>query len=406
MADKRTRSLRILALLLVLGRSIPVASAQVPVIDTTTLPHLLEKLDFTPPEKFKALVVEITLEEEGERKSVAKERWFDWRGTSLQTDWNAASTVKLYAAVAALRAIAERQVSPDAKVSFEGISDPGESQTVANLVRLAIVPSDNIAFNRLVILAGYDYVHKDFLQNLLGIRTTALNLSYASSQWVRLGGQPILHDSPTVLLKGRRHKCTVPEQEQAGCRSQCDCPEGRHGKHCRTRCERRCARCPQSVTIPARQGNPVSVCENPLSSCTTLADLAECMRRLVLQEELENAAAQAGQEPKLRLLPDYTYWKIIVRALKGYGRKRGNNVQRGLRYGFHPRNISTYNKPGFANKWMSDVVYILEPHSNRRWIVAMAGWPGRSSLDKASRLIGRILSSGALARAPHAGNGE
>ena len=76
-------------------------------------------------------------------------------------------------------------------------------------------------------------------------------------------------------------------------------------------------------------------------------------------------------------------------------RHRGMNVVRGLSAAF-PEETRFFNKPGFARDWFSDVVYIYLPHKNERWIVAMAGYPGRNSLDDAARIIGKIIATGEL----------
>jgi len=76
-------------------------------------------------------------------------------------------------------------------------------------------------------------------------------------------------------------------------------------------------------------------------------------------------------------------------------RHRGQNVVQGLRRSF-PEDVRFFNKPGFAQDWFSDVVYIYNPRVNQRWIVAMAGYPGRGCLDEAARIVGQIIAAGEL----------
>jgi hypothetical protein len=53
-----------------------------------------------------------------------------------------------------------------------------------------------------------------------------------------------------------------------------------------------------------------------------------------------------------------------------------------------------HHKAGFALKWMSDNVFVEEVATGDRFIVALAGYPGRESLDQASLLIGKLLARG------------
>ena len=386
------------------------ALAESPLPDTTTLPELMETRRFKPPEKFKALVVEIELDSEGERRFVSRERWFDYDGTSDDRDWNPASTVKLFAAIAALKKLEELKVSPQAQLEIEGIKTPRYKKSVHNMVDLAVVPSDNLAFNRLALLAGYDFLNGKVVQDLLRLRNTTVHWAYGSRSWKKLGGSKTLRSSPAVTLKGRRIKCEPTPEEQAECRTACEtrCAGRKRalkGKSCPKKCAASCRKCPRTVHVAPRLSTTHYPCGE--QTCTTLADLAETMRRLMLQEELANREEDGDDGTEVEgdgeeaVLPDFAYWKIIVRALKGHGRERGNNVRWGLYSGFGSQQVVIYDKPGYASDWYSDIVYILKPNSNKRWVVALAAAPGRKSLDKASRIIGAILASGELERSEH-----
>jgi hypothetical protein len=58
--------------------------------------------------------------------------------------------------------------------------------------------------------------------------------------------------------------------------------------------------------------------------------------------------------------------------------------------------LTLHHKAGFALKWMSDNVFVEEVATGDRFIVALAGYPGRESLDQASLLIGKLLARGAF----------
>jgi hypothetical protein len=50
-----------------------------------------------------------------------------------------------------------------------------------------------------------------------------------------------------------------------------------------------------------------------------------------------------------------------------------------------------FRKAGFSQDWLSDNIYVYQPHSKVRWIVVMAAYPGRKSLDQAADIIARII---------------
>ncbi len=89
--------------------------------------------------------------------------------------------------------------------------------------------------------------------------------------------------------------------------------------------------------------------------------------------------------------------ELIREALAGK-RARGNNIVDGLKKGFGKRRASFHHKPGYAMKWMSDVVFVRFEDTGEQYVVAMADYPGRNCLDKAARIIGELIAEGAFAR--------
>ena len=132
-------------------------------------------------------------------------------------------------------------------------------------------------------------------------------------------------------------------------------------------------------------GNAGASCQG--SACTTLQDLAEAMRRLMLQEQLP--ASQHFGLPRGHLL--------TLRQQLRTGRSRGQEVVDRLGRGFGP-DVRFYHKAGFAEDWYSDNVYIFDPRSRQAWIVTMANHPGRSSLNQAADVIGTLITEGAFRR--------
>ncbi len=57
-----------------------------------------------------------------------------------------------------------------------------------------------------------------------------------------------------------------------------------------------------------------------------------------------------------------------------------------------------FRKAGFSQDWKSDNFYVYQPHSRVRWIVVMAGYPGRGALDEAADVLARIVKGDLVTR--------
>lgn len=317
-------------------------------LDTRTLPKLMRRHGFRKPKDFKALVIEFTLDKR--QAKVISERPFDWYGTSRQSgDWNPASTIKLFSAIAALELTHAKGFRPQVQATFYDFGGKKKRKhRVSALVYDSIVESDNLAHNRLVQLVGYDRLNGDFLSDRRGVVQSAIHKPYEKSRWVPLTGRKWLKRSPKIVLRHRGRKRTLHARRGKG-----DYP------------------CPYS------------------SACTTLADLAEAMRRMMLHEQLPRSETYRLSIHELR---------VLRRALRK-NRKRGMRVVDHMLEGFGRQKdrIVFFHKPGYSNGWLSDVVYVYKRRSRRRWIVAVAGNHGRNSLNSAARAIGKILAADELA---------
>jgi hypothetical protein len=138
-------------------------------------------------------------------------------------------------------------------------------------------------------------------------------------------------------------------------------------------------------TIPEREGSVATECGG--AACTSVADLAELMRRLMLQEQLR--PQDSFNLPRTDLVP--------LRVTMRTDRRRGEQVVDALANDF-PAGTNFYHKAGFSEDWYSDNVYIYDTTRPYAWIVTMAGYPGRESLTEAAEIIGDIISSGELGR--------
>ncbi len=309
-------------------------------VDHTALRRLMEARGFEPPEQFKALVLEVTFDERRER--VVGERRFGWdRTADDDTGWNPASSVKLFAGIAAGQYAHELGFSPDAEIVFHG-QGGDRRRSLRALIESALGPSDNIAYNELVQFVGFDRMNGTFLGERNGIRRSALRRAYEARRWMEMGESSSFSASPPLTIR-------------EGARSR---------------------------SLDARSGSVRVDCGS--AACTSLVDLAEAMRRLMLQEQLP-----AGQHFDL---PGPTL-TTIRRALRTE-RRRGEEVVDRLSAQLGDA-VTLYHKAGYSQQWYSDVVYVSRP-GQQAWVVALAGYPGREALNDAARIIGEILAEGAL----------
>jgi hypothetical protein len=318
----------------------PVLQPELGPLDTTTLPKKLKRAGLVPPFGFKALVIEIDETEKG-----LEYRAYDYNGTSTtREDWWPASTVKIYAAVAALEKLRSLGFSPKAELVYNYREKP-LTTTAEDLVQRAITPSHNLSFDRLVELVGFDALHQQFLNARHGLAGTVLLRAYGGRLLDKQTGRGYNRHSPAITVNEGDKTLKLPELN------------GTSTQHC------------------PGQGN-----------CTSLVELAETIRRVVLHEKLP---------PKRRFDLGPKELELLRGALAGK-RTRGAGVVNGLKAGFAGQPLEFYHKPGYAARWFSDVVFVKAPESQKQWIVAMAGHGGRDALDQPAQILGSILAKGPL----------
>ena len=93
-------------------------------------------------------------------------------------------------------------------------------------------------------------------------------------------------------------------------------------------------------------------------------------------------------------LPTADLTRRLRRTMRA-DRRRGDEVVDALARHFDP-GARYYHKAGFAGDWYSDNVYIYDTTRSERWIVVMAGYPGRRALSQAADILGDIMASGEL----------
>ncbi|MDJ0765133.1 MAG: serine hydrolase [Myxococcota bacterium] len=315
------------------------------VLDSTLLPALLKKRDYKAPPTLKMLVIEI-------REVSGGFIYYpmDYLGTSDdRDDWWPASTVKLYAAIAALERIRAMGFTPQAKLTFEYKGKP-ETRQLSDLLERALVYSKNQPFDQLVEFVGCDWLNDRFLSKRNGLHQTVMLRSYFR-RYAYPDGRGSNRISPKIIV------------EEGG----------------------------RSKTIQARDITTEYNClEN--GNCTTLNNLAEAMRRVMMHEHLPQKERFSLVKEDLRLLRAY-----LKRDVKTGGIWQG--IKNAYKKQDKDRPIQIFHKPGYAGGWFSDNLFIRVKNPDERWIVTMANRPGRDACDEAAAHIGELMASGALTQA-------
>lgn len=306
--------------------------------DGETLESALTRQGFQPPEDFKAWVVRI--DEQGRAA-----QGFDWRNTASDRDnWWPASSVKIFAAVAALERLHELgfPIRSWATYHYEADGEPDPvRRRFDHIVRLAIQRSDNRAFNQLVELVGMDDLNREFFVPEHGLHNTVFLRHYFGRNPDPETEVTSARPSPRITLVHGSETREVPPRTATG---EYSCPE---------------------------EGN-----------CTTLRDLAEVMRRIMVHEQLPEAEQYRLDARDLRVLRE---------AL----REARNRQLADVFEETCPR-FQTWHKPGYALRWMSDTIFLSDRRGRERYVVAMAGRHERRSLDDAGMHIARAICRGAL----------
>ena len=318
-------------------------------MDTSRLGELAAARGFQPGPSFRALVVKTTLSQDGRR--IVEQRVWDFDGRSTRAGgWNPASTVKLFSGIAALEFLHDKRLGPKTAVTFH-YATGDRTFRVADLFEDAMHWSKNLPHNRLVQLAGFDFLNgPGGTLRRAGLEDSYMMRAYAAGDWAAEGHPKSLARSPAMTLKDGRRVVRVPEREST-------------------------ARYP---------------CGG--AACASVSDLAKLMCVMMLHEQLPAARrlrlGEARQGPLLEMLR-----KDLYRRRRG----KPDPVWDILAAAFPPSDgYKLFRKAGYSGEWLSDDIYVYQRGSRTRWILALANHPGRHSLDAAARFLAEVVKSGEL----------
>ena len=215
-----------------------------------------------------------------------------------------ASSVKLLAAVGALEYLADLGFTGAARITMEG-----RSFTVADVYDAAIAESSNEAYDRLVRIAGVDWLNAEFLTGANGFPATVIQRSYT-------GDGVDVSPAMTVVEGGRR------------------------------------------VTVPARRATGIYACPDD-GNCSNLLELTESVARVTLDAELPEEDRFAIAEVDIAglrdaLLESEGFVEPAVAAALG-------------------ESTLVYNKPGYVpGDDCIDVAMLADDSGAARYLLAVA----------------------------------
>ncbi len=247
-----------------------------------------------------------------------------------------ASTIKLLAAVGALHKLSEVSCDSGASISFSD-DDGTYNGTVTNLIDLAIRISDNVAYNRLMLIGGFEEINGSLLDAAFGM--------------------------PTMVLQ-RRYTRPFPES------------------NLRTSPPMQYTQGTVSGTLPERLGTSTfPECPNE-ANCITLAELVEGLRRVVLHEEIPTSERFTLSPADLQVLHT-----ALLAASTKFQPGIGNAL---------PGPLRIYNKTGqvYDNDRL-DHAFIVQENTGRIFFLA-ASMPYNTTNDGHMSLLAQQTLSALL----------
>jgi hypothetical protein len=230
-------------------------------------------------------------------------------GAEAPSFWPA-SMVKLIAAVGALTTLRGYGLTGSARIAFTDGRGAFRGSAV-NLYTSALTHSNNVAYDRLMKIAGFDAVNDGLLSEADGFPFMAMQRAYDG------GSDPTLRVSPEIAFEERGRAGAIPRRESDRVHPQC--PD---------------------------EGN-----------CATLFEMLHFLARVVLHDELDE---------RDRFDLHRADAAALKRALDASPTRIGAGVEGALR---HP--VVVYNKGGrVPGVVVNDHALVVDLKTRRRWLVA------------------------------------
>ena len=279
--------------------------------DRTSLNQSFSSNGYTPPSGSYVMAAEIL---DGVNQPAFRfYTWYDTGFTYSTGNFWPASTIKLTAAVGALRTLGDYGLSGAATVTFTD-DDGSYNGTVEGLYDPALRVSSNIAYNRLMLIAGFDEMNEDYLIEEEGLPHMVLQRRYTHPY---PGSN--LRTSPSINYSEGGLSGTIPQR--VGTSQHPECPN---------------------------EGN-----------CTTLFEIMEVMRRVTLHDELTNEHQYPVESEDIQ---------GIMSALLAANTTLQPGVSEAL-----GDSVLIYNKTGFVpDNDRLDHGMILDDSTGNRYLIALS----------------------------------
>jgi hypothetical protein len=138
-------------------------------------------------------------------------------------------------------------------------------------------------------------------------------------------------------------------------------------------------------SLPVRTNDDKLVCENE-GNCTTLLDLTEVTRRIMMHEHLPKEERFRLGEKELDLLRS-----AMSTNVKG-------GVADAIRLVFKARPIELFHKGGYADQWLTDNMFLRIKDTGEQWIIGLSDRPGREALNDVAKIVATIIADGTLSK--------
>lgn len=278
--------------------------------------------------------------------------WHHYRNSEDAVDFWPASTIKIYAGVAALEYLNELRYPLDCALMFERRTETGwrldTARTVREMISEVFRRSSNEDYTLLLRFVGIDRINTQFLIPDRGFPHSALMRDY------------VVH-RPVVYENAEPQRVRIVK------------PDGTSGV-----IEHRWS----GVSYAEQRG--ATVLSSTTGNCTSTRELAECMRRIMFHEVIPASE-------RYRLTPEQL--SLIRYGGDGlYGlenKEAGPYAWEGELKEIFPK-ARFFHKAGMISNYTLDVAYIDDEDSNTRFILSLAAETGKG--DTVRKMAGELAN--------------
>lgn len=311
-----------------------IAQQVYPIESTTPLSHLLRQSGVSYPKLPRTFKAVVDVYDLNDPNNGVRYFWSDRNTDAAISGWVPASSVKIFAALGALKKLTDLGFTSDALITF---MDKNQTTTARELVNKALLVSDNMAYNRLVQLAGHESLNT-YLQQ--AYPNTELNKPYIAQEWKTLTGGNDSFAAPEIQITDAQKTVVLP---------------------------------------PTSKRSPV-LCSGP-QACTSLIDLNQALLEICI---LGNIGLSKDN------------YDTLYNALAGR-KSSGEDLARSLMSRVSNYNFVLFGKHGFNGEWYSQAFALIDVSRSKAYIVSAVGCCGdRSQLNSFGYALGDLINSGAL----------